>query len=167
MIARGTEESPSSVPLRLDLVRHGEALPADAEGDGMRRLSPAGRATIERVAERFAREGWRPNALWASPLVRAQESAAILARVCPGLAVGVTEALTPDHDPEDVLAELEARGSRGHVVLVGHQPLLGRLIRHLTGQDVALPAGTLIALDVAHGPRRGAATIRLELRPGP
>ncbi len=165
MVARGTEDDRSSVPLRLDLLRHGEALAADAGGDAVRRLSPAGREAIERVAERFVSEGWRPSAIWTSPLVRARETAAILARACHGLSIGIMEALTPDHDPEDALAELGAHGPRGHVVLVGHQPLLGRLARHLTGREVSLPAGALVALDVGAGWRRGGATIRFEIRP--
>jgi len=155
------------VPLRLDLLRHGEASPAGAGSDDSRRLSEAGRAAIARLAERFASERWRPTALWSSPLVRAQETAAILvAGACPELPIGTLEALSPGCEPEDVVAELGRHAPRGHVVLVGHQPLLGRLVGFWAGgAEAGLPAGGLIRVEFEDPLRRGAATVTLEIRP--
>jgi phosphohistidine phosphatase len=158
----------TSVPLRLDLVRHGEAAPAGKGGDDdARPLSDRGRAAIEALAERFARERWRPDAVWTSPLLRAQQTAAILVgRACPGVSVETLEALVPDHDPEDVTHELRARGAHGHVVLVGHQPLMGALVAWLTARaDGAFPAGGVVRIDVTGALRSGTGTIALEIRP--
>jgi phosphohistidine phosphatase len=159
----------TSVPLRLDLVRHGEALPAGQDGDTGRPLSAKGRATIEALGERFARERWRPDAVWTSPLLRAQQTAAILtARAFPGVAVETLEALTPNHEPQDVLNELRARGAHGHVVLVGHQPLMGDLVAWLTtGADGSFPAGGMVRIDVTGALARGAGHVILEIRPDP
>ena len=167
MIPRGTEGGRPSVPLRLDLLRHGEALPAGPDGDSARRLSAAGRDSIARLAARFAREGWRPATVLASPLARAQESAAILvAGAAPGLEIETLETLAPEHDPEDVVAELTSRVAHGHVVLVGHQPLLGRLVAHLaSGREGGLPAGGLVRLEFQGDIGRGGATVAVELRP--
>ena len=169
MVARGTEGFLPSVPFRLDLLRHGEALPAAADGDSARRLSPSGRATIASLAERFAREGWRPDALWASPLARAQETASILAAVaCPGTLIGILEALVPDREPEDVVRALAEVRPRGHVVLVGHQPLLGRLAAYLSGgRESGFPAGGLVRLEMEDGLGRGVGKVVLQLRPDP
>ena len=157
----------TSVPLRLDLVRHGEAVAATEQGDAARPLSETGRATIAALAERFVRERWRPDSVWASPLLRAQQTAAILAgRACPGIAVETLRVLTPDHDPDAVIEEIRARGLRGHVVLVGHQPLLGDLVAHLCARaDGSFPAGGLVRIDVTGPLARGAGTIALQLRP--
>lgn len=60
----------------VDLLRHGETGAADALlGRTDARLCPAGRAAVERLA---ARRAW--GAIVASPLLRARETAAILAR---------------------------------------------------------------------------------------
>jgi phosphohistidine phosphatase len=159
----------TSVPLRLDLVRHGEAVAADEHGDDARPLSAHGRDTIRRLAERFASEGWRPDAVCSSPLSRARETATILvAAAHPGLEIETLEALTPDHDPEDVVAALAPRGLRGHVVLVGHQPLLGRLVTWLVGShDGGFPPGALCRFEVEGGLAPLAARLVLELRPDP
>ena len=155
-----------SAALRLDLVRHGEALPSGEGGDAARRLSPAGRATIARLAQRLEREGWAPNAMWASPLERAQETAALLAAACPGLAVGTLEALIPDGEPEDLAAELSRRALAGHVVMVGHQPLMGRLTAWLTGgRETGFSAGSLVRLEIAGALGRGCASVVLEIPP--
>lgn len=167
MSPNGTEGTPSSVPFRLDLLRHGEAVAGDP--DAMRPLSRAGRQAIARLAETFAREGWRPAAVWSSPLLRAQQSASILvARACPGIEIETLEILTPDTEPEQVVTELVARGVREHVMLVSHQPLVGRLVMHLTsGQGTGIPPGSLIRVEFAGLPARGAGSVALELRPEP
>lgn len=156
----------TSVPLRLDLVRHGEAEASATGGDAARKLSGSGRAAIERLAEHLAREGWRPNAIWASPLTRAQQTATILAHACPGLAIGTLDALLPDQEPADLLDELARLEVHEHVVLVGHQPLMGRLVSWLTGgTESAFRAGELVRLELEGrlGPR--SASIVLEIPP--
>jgi len=166
MTSRGAEGRTPSAPLRLDLLRHGAASPAGPDGDSVRPLSPAGRDAIERLAARFAREGWRPEALWSSPLERARETAAILAGACPGLEIGILEALAPESEPAQVIADLVTRGATRHVVLVGHQPLLGRLVAYLTGaSERGVPAGGLVRLAFPGALARGSATLEMELRP--
>lgn len=123
------------MPLALDLLRHGAALP-DADGrDDARRLSPRGRADIERLASHLAGIGWCPGRAFSSPLVRARDSALITLRAAaPQLTLELMDALRPDTDPSAVLDSLAAAGSvEGHVFLVGHQPLLGQLAGLLAG----------------------------------
>jgi phosphohistidine phosphatase SixA len=117
------------VPLVLDLLRHGAALPAAHGGDASRRLSPRGRADLERLAVHLAGMGWRPDRAFTSPLVRARDSAVIaLRQAAPTVVAEVMDALRPEGDPAAVLEALAAEGStEGHVFLVGHQPMLGLL----------------------------------------
>jgi phosphohistidine phosphatase len=154
------------VPLVLDLVRHGEAHPVGPDGDASRRLTPAGREKVVRLGSTLAERGWRPDRVFVSPLVRARESAALLiAPLEPVPALEALDALIPDHDPEDVLESLADRAvSSGTAALVGHQPLLGRLLALLTGgPERALGTGTLVRVECPDGPGSGGARVILEL----
>jgi phosphohistidine phosphatase len=156
------------VPLRFDLVRHGDALPAGPEGDASRALSAAGRSAIERLADGLAQQGWRPDRAFASPLRRAQESALILLRHgSPGLRPEVLDELVPSHEPADLLRALSTQGvDHGHVLLVGHQPLLGRLVAYLEGgTERGLAPGALVRVHCAGAPGQGMGKVELELRP--
>jgi phosphohistidine phosphatase len=155
------------ISLALDLMRHGDALPAGAGGDSARKLSPAGIRELERLGLHLSRLGWRPDHVFASPFIRARESAKIVLQHVPDLRVERLDALSPDRDPKDVVAALgEQEIIQGHVVLVGHQPLLGRLATWLTGRGApALPPGTLMRLELEGPIIAGAAELRWVLRP--
>ena len=147
------------MPLVLDLLRHGEALPAAESGDEGRRLSPRGKHDLERLGRHLATLGWRPDRAFASPLMRARDSARIvLAQAASDLDAVAWEALRPDVEPAQVEAALVREGLvSGHLLLVGHQPLLGELARWLTG--AAVPAwgpGDLVRIEFTGPPAAGA-----------
>ena len=149
------------MPLVLDLLRHGEALPAAEGGDDARRLSPRGERDLERLALHLAGLGWRPNNALTSPLRRARDTARIVLRhAAPDLVPSLVEALRPESDPAAVVqAMAEGGADQGHVVLIGHQPLLGELARWLTGGEAtALAPGNLVRLEFTGEVARGAAT---------
>ena len=77
MTAGGAGGQAPPVPLLLDLLRHGEALPAAGGGDESRPLSARGARALERLAIRLSGLGWRPDRAFTSPLVRARDSARI------------------------------------------------------------------------------------------
>ena len=133
------------MPLLLDLVRHGEAEPSGAREDRERRLTPAGRAAIGRLATRIADAGSAPGHVFTSPLERAMHSARILAAlISPSPVLEAMEQLEPARDPSSVLDALAAREIvSGHVILVGHLPLLDDLYELITGAQASFPAGTL------------------------
>jgi phosphohistidine phosphatase len=150
----------------LDLLRHGEALPAGEGGDGARALSETGRSAVARVADEYLRRGWRPDRVCSSPLRRARQSAEILiARLAAPLESEVWDGLMPDRTPEDLTADLEGRELGGHVVLVGHQPLLGQLASYLTGgPSRPLPTAGLLVLRATGRLGRQSAWLELEWR---
>ena len=155
------------MPFRLDLVRHGEAEPARSGGDADRALTAAGRRDVTRLAKVFVHRGWVFERVYTSPLLRALETASILiAWASPGAATEVLDSLVPEGEPEDVLEALSASGIERHAVLVGHQPLLGRLAGHLTGgASLHLPTGGLVALRCDGLGGRGCAVLEIELDP--
>lgn len=123
--------------MRLLLVRHGEAVdPAEARTDGLRWLTPRGRIAVHRLAGRLAERGVLPRRLWTSPLVRAVQTAEVLAGAAHagGLApeVRVASALAPDEGSSADLLDLLLTGADEEpVALVGHEPSIRIFAGHL------------------------------------
>jgi phosphohistidine phosphatase len=131
------------VPFRLDLIRHGDAVPAGSAGDASRTLSAAGRRDVAHLAEEYVRRKWRPALVLVSPLRRAQETARILLDSLGGeIPLETLDELDPSYDGAELIAALRAGTTVDHVVAIGHQPSLGHLAELLTGEEVAFrPAG--------------------------
>jgi len=135
------------------LVRHGEAMPG--HDDAARPLSDRGRAEIERVARLAADLGLRPARIRHSGVLRARETADILAaHLAPAGGVEPGEGLAPDDEPERAAVDCEL--AREPLMLVGHLPHLGRLASHLLVGDprrnlVRFGTGTLVALVKGNG----------------
>lgn len=151
----------------LDLLRHGRALPAGPGGDRQRALAPAGAAGLAALAARLVRETWRPDRVFSSPCLRARQSAEIVAeRAAPAVAVETLDALESGHEPAEVLEALARHGvEAGHVLVVGHQPLLGRLVGHLTGVEQGLSPGMLVRVHCPRGMQAGSGRVTLILAP--
>ena len=141
----------------LDILRHGQALPAGDGGDRQRRLSPAGTRALERLAQRLVRRAPHAGRVFSSPYARALETAGIVAGALrPAPRVETLPALVPGTDPAQVLDALAAEGVEGgHVMVVGHQPLLGLLVAHLTGVERELAPGTLVRVRCPRGLKAG------------
>lgn len=120
--------------MHLYLVRHGKA-EAGAD-DALRRLTPAGRKAVRRVARALQRAGVQVGRIEHSGLVRAAESAEIL-----GEALGGIVQQAPGLEP---LAGIEAAVERilaapvESLMLVGHNPFMESLASYLiTGGETS------------------------------
>ena len=130
--------------MRLFIVRHAEA--AQGEPDDLRPLTEAGREQARRLGQRFADDGIRPDAVVSSPLLRARETAAAIARAV-GIDAEADERLAPGAEPEDVRAVASGRGET--VVVVGHQPDCSRTVAALSGgPEPPFPPGGVAAVEV-------------------
>jgi phosphohistidine phosphatase len=126
--------------LRVLLVRHGHAVdePPDL-GDSGRWLSAKGRKATRRVARMLERgKKRRPAAIWTSTLVRAVQTAEILAETAGVVDVTAVAGLAPGHDPREVTDTLGKYEGPSPLALVGHEPSLSLLATALLG-DVAVP----------------------------
>lgn len=117
--------------MRLYLLRHADA-DTKAPTDDERALSEKGKAQALRVAEFCAAHALKPAAILASPLPRAQQTAAVIAEkfemdviTVRWLACGAVAASVLGH-----LAEMDDCAA---VMLVGHEPDFSRLVAHLLG----------------------------------
>lgn len=147
----------------VDLLRHGEAVPSHPDGDAARPLSPHGVTALEAFARRYATLGPRPERIFCSPLLRARETAALVcAALGRGSAALILPELVPDAEPADVVLALAERApATGHVLLVGHQPLLGDLAGHLSdGNPRALAPGGLVRIEFGDRIGRRAGRVR-------
>ena len=134
--------------MKLLIMRHGEA--GRHSQDDQRELTNAGRQQVARVAAQLAESDSRPELIWCSPLVRARQTAAIVAEIlnCP-----VEEKLfiTPDDDPAHCLGALLAN-TASPLLLVSHMPLVGVLTSLLTEGDrrgAAFMTAQAVLLDMA------------------
>jgi phosphohistidine phosphatase len=131
--------------VQLYLVRHAQA--ADGEPDELRPLTAEGRRAARELGDRLAAEGIRPDAVLTSPLLRARETAAEVARPA-GLQAEADERLAPGATAEDVKAAASERGAT--VVVVGHQPDCSQIAAALTGgEEPAFPPAGMLAIELA------------------
>lgn len=143
--------------MELLIVRHAIACERDAQcwpDDAERPLSPRGVLRARQAARGVRRIVPRPARLLTSPLLRAQQTAAILAQVAGWPRAALCPQLRPDASPVALLAVL-ARTREPCIALVGHQPDLGRLLATCLPGEVDSAAFELrkmgIALIAFHG----------------
>ena len=136
----------------MDLIlwRHADA--EAGEPDLERRLTPKGHKQAARMAEWLDRRLPDTCRILVSPACRAQETALALKRKFK-----TRDELAPDVVPASVLGAAHWPGGRETVVVVGHQPTLGRIAALLlAGEDRewSIPKGALWWLsnrERAHG----------------
>lgn len=121
--------------MHVYLVRHGDALAATE--NPLRPLSPAGRERVERLAQAAWQRGSRPAVIWHSGILRAAETAEILARRFGAGGTAAVSGLLPEDDPAVIQAELAAAAES--TMIVGHLPFLARLSALLLHGDPNRP----------------------------
>ncbi|OFW13127.1 MAG: phosphohistidine phosphatase SixA [Acidobacteria bacterium RIFCSPLOWO2_12_FULL_67_14] len=140
-------------PSELYLVRHAIAAVRGEEwpDDDKRPLTARGVARFKEEVEGLRKLDVTVDEVFTSPLVRAKQTAELLAAGLPGKpSVKVLDALAPGHAPASVLAQLARAARRRRMALVGHEPGLGELAAHLIGAGRALPfkKGGICRIDV-------------------
>jgi phosphohistidine phosphatase len=154
--------------VRVTLIRHGEA-GDDAPRDELRSLTLKGRAAVARVGRALRRRGGDFTTMVSSPLVRALQTAEIVAaEVGYGGRLLVNEALLPEGSVSRAMALLTSLAEEDSVALVAHEPILSALAAELLGVDrfPALRKGEAVRLRLAEGPgEKGGADLRWRIDP--
>jgi phosphohistidine phosphatase len=121
----------------LYIMRHGLAVMRGSvrfSDDAQRPLVPEGKEKMREIAEGLKRMGFEVDWIVSSPLVRAVETAGIIAdSLASSAPVDVCEAMRPGGSLEEVIAFLAKRPSRTRVLVVGHEPDLSELAARLIG----------------------------------
>ena len=139
--------------MELYLVRHGIAEDGGEKmRDGSRALTEKGRRRFHKAARAFGKLGRKLDLILTSPLVRAVQTAEILACEARHEEVGVLEELDPKFDAEALRSAVAKRaGDAKAVALVGHEPQLSSFIAALSGvsqADLDFRKGAIVRIDV-------------------
>lgn len=126
--------------MELYLWRHGDAEDLSETGsDNDRKLTEEGKEKVAAVAKALVdMEYDAPKLVLSSPLMRAQETAAIIRQVfAPESSYGVSPQLEPSSDVTHIMSVLNQLAQQfDSIMLVGHEP-------HLSTFGGALLTGTL------------------------
>jgi len=147
--------------MKLYLVRHAEAI--DRSGtmpDADRYLTPKGRSAFRKIARRARKAGITPAVILTSPLLRAVQTAEILAeRLKHEGPIVVARELSPGFDIQALRSLLAKAGNPTEAAFVGHEPGLGDLAATLLALPGGFPLrkGAVLALEVDAGAPKGAA----------
>jgi phosphohistidine phosphatase len=155
----------------LFVLRHAIAVDREEHRgkDEDRPLTQQGRKKMRRIARGMRRLGLRFDVIVSSPLLRARQTADIVARELSSMKkLRLSPELAAGNDPTALLSVLGKR-NRHRVLLVGHEPQLSVFISIiLTGSNalsVTMKKGGLCKLSVDGFPRPRSATLEWLLTP--
>jgi phosphohistidine phosphatase len=139
-----------TTPMKLLFLRHGIA--EEARGDMHdfdRALTQEGRDEMDQIARGLRRLGVKPDIILSSPLIRARQTAEIVAPVLQ-VPVEIANELQTGSSLED-MTKLLQRYPHDTVMLVGHEPDFSAAAARLMNADqrnVILKKGGLIRVEV-------------------
>ena len=136
--------------MRLFLVRHGLATwPSWGGADAERPLNPEGRRVLQAEGSRLAQLRLMPGLILHSPLLRAQQTAEIIAEALGVLdRVRCCERLRPGFNAHELKKLLRENASLEELMLVGHAPDMAEVIKGLTCGEVKLKEGAIALVQV-------------------
>lgn len=129
--------------MNLFVLRHGQAEPQQTT-DEVRELTDKGRTDTARVVSGRLADLQILNQIWASPLVRAQQTASIAASYFSALTIQSSELIIPEANPVVAMDWLQSINQPNlSILLVSHQPFVGELVNRLCGRPAGYyPMGT-------------------------
>lgn len=154
------------------LMRHGiaEDVPPGGGGDEARRLTEEGREKSAAMGRALQALEAVPEAIYASPLVRAVQTAEAVRSVLDVPAAELWPSLEPSANPAEATAALAKIRGKKCVCLVGHEPHLGRLASHLLAGNssvhVEFKKSALLAISFIGPPSAGKGTLVGFVTPG-
>jgi phosphohistidine phosphatase len=145
-----------TITTRLSIIRHAWAEEVSADGpDASRRLTRKGQRRFARFVDRLVKGGLGIDLIATSPLVRARETAAILAERLDGRPrVEEVAALAPGSDWR-ALVDWTISRDAARVAWVGHAPCVGRLVALSIGDGataIRMPKGAVASIRLDDGP---------------
>ena len=153
-----------ATPTELYIVRHAIAAERGSEwpDDTKRPLTERGINRFKEVVKGLRRLDITVDEVFTSPLVRARQTAELLASGLEGKApVKVLDALAPGHTAASVMTQLARVAKRRRVAVVGHEPELGELAAYLigAGRALAFKKGGICRIDLGSLTSKSAASL--------
>jgi phosphohistidine phosphatase len=159
--------------MQLLIIRHAVAEDRDdwartRRSDDERPLTEDGRKKFRRGARGLVTQVPVLHGLVASPLVRAQETAALVSAAYGGLELLESTTLRPETPPARTFTWLRSQLA-DVLAIVGHEPHLGALVAQAIGAPhgarTPLKKGGAVLLSFRGAPKAGAATLVWALTP--
>lgn len=155
--------------MRLYIVRHAKAEPDSETGrDADRPLRPRGHRQAETLGAFFAAESPSPAMVLSSPYLRARETAEHIWSALD-LLPQFDDRLASGRSLDDYLDVINDLSGAPSAVIVGHNPLVARLVAVLTEGPTAPPlrheTARVVSLDLDPGAPIGGATFVGSFRP--
>ena len=160
--------------MKLLVIRHGVAMDQDefaesGESDDLRPLTAEGKKEMKKIAKGLCSEVETLDLLAPSPLVRAEQTAEIVADAYGIKVAEATTSLVPDAPLEEFEEWSATHWEKNLIAIVGHEPHLSTLVTWLlTGKHqsrVRLKKGGACLLEFDSEPRRGSGTLNWLLTP--
>jgi phosphohistidine phosphatase len=157
--------------LELYLVRHGIAAARGEEyaDDSKRPLTTRGIVRLKKEARALEDLGIGFDVIITSPLVRARQTADILAESFDKSKppVTVSDSLAPAGTPAAVMQDIAKHARRARIALVGHEPNIGELAARLIGARAPLEfkKGGICRIDFEVLPPKGLGQLRWFVTP--
>jgi phosphohistidine phosphatase len=157
-------------PYELYLIRHaiaedrGDAWPDDAK----RPLTEEGMARMRKAVRGLARLGVAVDVILSSPLIRARQTAEIVAAgLDPRPSILYVDALAPAGTYGALAGDLEKHARKTRIALVGHEPHIGEIAARLLGTRHAIEfkKGAVCRIDVEQLPPHGPGELRWFMPP--
>ncbi|PTQ90302.1 phosphohistidine phosphatase SixA [Agitococcus lubricus] len=113
--------------MQIILIRHGQA-ESQKTTDAARQLTAIGEWQAQQTAAWLLNHGYQLDGLFASPYVRAQQTAYHIGQALD-MHMSTTDLITPDSDPTQAIAWLDSLElpETASIALVCHMPIVGRL----------------------------------------
>ncbi len=126
---------------QLYVMRHGIAVARgdpNFPNDAQRPLTPEGKKKLRGIAKGLFRLGLDVDSIITSPLIRASETAAVVAEVFDtGVKIESSDFLRPGGSLQALLTSLGKRNDHRSVLVVGHEPDLSEGVAKLIGNTRA------------------------------
>jgi len=157
-------------PYELYLIRHGvaeergDAWPDDAK----RPLTEEGTSRMRKAARGLSRLGVVFDIVLTSPLVRARQTAEIVAGgLAPRPTLVNLDSLAPDAGYAALMTDLEKHARKPRIALVGHEPDIGELAARLVGsrRSIEFKKGAICRIDIDEIPPNGPGQLRWFIAP--
>jgi phosphohistidine phosphatase len=157
-------------PYEVYLIRHGVAEErGDAWPDDSKRpLTEDGTSRMRKAARGLSRLGVVFDIVLTSPLVRARQTAEIVAGgLAPRPSLVNLDSLAPDAGYAALITELEKHARKPRIALVGHEPDIGELAARLIGsrRSIEFKKGAICRIDVDDIPPTGPGQLRWFITP--
>jgi phosphohistidine phosphatase len=134
------------MPAQLWFLRHGEAEPHGTRPDPERQLTTRGEEQSRAAGAALRALGVPIAHVFASPKVRARDTAALAAQAGDLPAPSLHDEIVGLDRAAALALAAAAGGTDGHVLLVGHEPDFSQVVHDLTGTRADVKKGGVVGV---------------------